>query len=107
MMRRRYVAASLGASLLPLPARADDFPDRPITLVVPFTAGGSIDVLARLAAQQAGAAHRDDRSQGDDSIHRRAGPPAQVIGVGPLQRRSDWPPTMGRFRWCRARCGNR
>ena len=37
------------------PARADDFPTKPITLVVPFAAGGSIDVLARLAAQQAGA----------------------------------------------------
>src|SRR5215475_12212654 len=55
MIGRRRVAAFLGASLLPLAARADDFPDRPITLVVPFAAGGSIDVLARLAAQQAGA----------------------------------------------------
>ena len=43
-------------AVLPPGVRADDFPDRPITLVVPFAAGGSIDVLARLAAQQAGAA---------------------------------------------------
>jgi tripartite-type tricarboxylate transporter receptor subunit TctC len=53
MIGRRRLAV-FGASLLSLPARADDFPARPITLVVPFAAGGSIDVLARLAAQQAG-----------------------------------------------------
>ena len=55
MIARRRLAAVLGASLAALPARADDFPAKPITLVVPFAAGGSIDVLARLAAQQAGA----------------------------------------------------
>src|SRR5262245_34266215 len=56
MIARRRLVAGVGASLLPLSARADDFPAKPITLVVPFAAGGSIDVLARLAAQQAGAA---------------------------------------------------
>jgi tripartite-type tricarboxylate transporter receptor subunit TctC len=57
MIGRRRLGAGVGASLLlPLSARADDFPARPITLVVPFAAGGSIDVLARLAAQQASAA---------------------------------------------------
>ena len=55
MFGRRRLAAVIGASLVPLAARADDFPVKPITLVVPFAAGGSIDVLARLAAQQAGA----------------------------------------------------
>src|SRR5215468_764657 len=55
MINRRRLAAVLGAAVLPLGVRADDFPTRPITLVVPFAAGGSIDVLARLAAQQASA----------------------------------------------------
>ena len=54
MIGRRGFAATLGVSLVPFTARADDFPTRPITLVVPFAAGGSIDALARLAAQQAG-----------------------------------------------------
>src|SRR6185295_15115628 len=56
MIGRRRLAALLGTSLLAVPARADDFPAKPITLVVPFTPGGSIDMLARLVAQQAAAA---------------------------------------------------
>lgn len=51
-MNRRRFASTLGAAaLLPAAARADDFPTRPITLIVPFSAGGSMDVLARLSAQ--------------------------------------------------------
>ena len=53
MLGRRSLLALLGAPLLPPPLLADDFPVRPITLVVPFAAGGSIDVLARFAAQNA------------------------------------------------------
>ena len=51
---RRHLTAGLGAALRPFGARADDFPTHPLTLVVPFAAGGSIDVLARLVADQAG-----------------------------------------------------
>ena len=36
------------------PARAQDFPNRPLTLVVPFAAGGGIDVIARIQAQRMG-----------------------------------------------------
>lgn len=53
---RRGFAASLGAALasasVPV-VRADDFPVHPITLVVPFAAGGAMDVLARLVAGEA------------------------------------------------------
>jgi tripartite-type tricarboxylate transporter receptor subunit TctC len=56
MLGRRRLSTLLGAAVMPLPARADEFPNRPITLVVPFAAGGSIDLLARLAAQGARAA---------------------------------------------------
>lgn len=55
MIGRRRLAALLGTSFVSLQARADDFPAKPITLVVPFTPGGAIDMLARLVAQQAGA----------------------------------------------------
>src|SRR5688572_1273419 len=40
-------AIAVGAS-----ATAADFPDRAITMVVPFAAGGSTDVVARIVAQK-------------------------------------------------------
>ena len=43
------VAAMLGAA--PRSAAAEDWPTRPITLVVPFPAGGSMDFLGRSIAQ--------------------------------------------------------
>jgi tripartite-type tricarboxylate transporter receptor subunit TctC len=37
---------------LPHPAAAQTYPDRPVTLVVPYPAGGGNDVLARLVAEK-------------------------------------------------------
>lgn len=36
---------------LSVPASATDFPNKPITFVVPFAAGGSLDVLARMVGE--------------------------------------------------------
>jgi tripartite-type tricarboxylate transporter receptor subunit TctC len=43
------VAASVTA---PAPVTAQDYPTRPITLVVPYAAGGGNDVMARIAADK-------------------------------------------------------
>ena len=51
--RRTVLAAlSLAVLLTAVHARAQDFPNKPIKLIVPFTTGGSNDVLARVIAQK-------------------------------------------------------
>jgi tripartite-type tricarboxylate transporter receptor subunit TctC len=53
MHRKTIAALALLAVAIPAgSAAAQDWPTRPITLVVPFTAGGGIDVSARIQAQQ-------------------------------------------------------
>src|SRR5260370_14288069 len=49
MFAARFAAAfAVGVFLTAtLPARADDYPSRPITLILPLGAGGAMDILAR------------------------------------------------------------
>lgn len=55
--RRSFiVAAGAGAALAALPARAQSFPARPITVIVPYAAGGPTDNTARRLSEGLSAA---------------------------------------------------
>ncbi len=64
MMSRRIVAAGMATSALiaallypaPRAAAADDYPSRPVTVIVPYPAGGGVDFMGRLVAQYLSAA---------------------------------------------------
>ncbi len=49
--RRLSLCLLLGLSLAPLAAQAQEWPSKPITLIVPFPAGGSNDVAARVLGE--------------------------------------------------------
>lgn len=69
------MSALLTVAAIGGPVRAEDWPARPVTIVVPFGAGGNTDMMARLAAQ--------DLSQkfGQNFIVENRPSPGGVIGV--------------------------
>src|SRR5262249_46324344 len=52
LRRREFIAGLGGMAASPLVARAQAYPTRPITIIVPFPAGGAADVIARLVAER-------------------------------------------------------
>ena len=53
--RRRFLHLAIGTAVLPVAsriARAQAYPTRPITLVVPVAAGGGVDTAARILAEK-------------------------------------------------------
>jgi tripartite-type tricarboxylate transporter receptor subunit TctC len=54
LMTRRSALAGLALLGLGTPALAQGFPSKPITLIVPFAAGGPSDVIARLLGEHMG-----------------------------------------------------
>jgi tripartite-type tricarboxylate transporter receptor subunit TctC len=54
-MKNKILAALAAATFaFALPAYADDFPSRPLTMVIPFAAGGPTDILGRVIAARMG-----------------------------------------------------
>ena len=55
LLRRNFLHLAAGAAALPAVSRlawAQAYPTRPMTMIVPFAAGGPQDVLGRLMAQR-------------------------------------------------------
>lgn len=52
MIVTRIIGALCAVAMLTAPAFAQDFPQRPVTMVVPFSAGGPTDTVARLVAER-------------------------------------------------------
>jgi tripartite-type tricarboxylate transporter receptor subunit TctC len=55
LRRRQFLHLAAGAAALPAVsqiARAQSYPSRPITIVVPFPAGGALDVFGRILAER-------------------------------------------------------
>ena len=51
MLLSVIVAASTGLSAV-LPAMSQSYPTRPITMIVPFPAGGALDTVARVLSER-------------------------------------------------------
>lgn len=66
-MDRRSFIAGLGAAGLAAPALAQSYPNRPITMIVPFSAGGTADIFGRMIAEH---------------LHKSLGQPVVVENVG-------------------------
>ena len=53
--RRKFLRLAAGAAALPALSRvamAQSYPSRPVTMIVPFPAGGATDVIARIMAER-------------------------------------------------------
>src|SRR5215469_3506159 len=77
---RKFLIALAFAFIAIVAGHADNYPSRPITLIVPFPPGGSTDVAARIMADKMGA------SLGQPVIVENVGGAGGSIGLGRLAR---------------------
>jgi tripartite-type tricarboxylate transporter receptor subunit TctC len=94
MRRRTFIqAASSTAIAAPRALRAQSYPTRPVTIVVPFSAGGPTDTIARVV----GEGLRD--SLGQSIVIENVTGAAGTIGVGRVARAAPDGYTIGIGQW--------
>jgi tripartite-type tricarboxylate transporter receptor subunit TctC len=94
--RRKFLQLAAGAATLPaLPgiARAQAWPTRPITLIVPFPAGGPVDTIARILGEHL------QRTLGQPCIIEDVAGAAGSIGVGRVARAAPDGYTLSVGQW--------
>ena len=52
----RWCVVALAVCALAGPARAADYPTRPVSVIVPFPPGGGVDAMARVVSDKLGIA---------------------------------------------------
>ena len=98
LARRRLLQLATGAAAFPIVSRvvtgAEAYPARPITMIVPFPAGGPTDVIARMIAEHM------RTSLGQSVVVENTGGAANgSIGIGRLVRSAPDGYTLGIGHW--------
>ena len=93
--RRRLLGLAASAAVLPLAAgvRAQAYPSRPISMIVPASAGGPTDAIARVLAERMGAL------LGQTIVIDNVAGAGGSIGVGKLARATPDGYTLGIGQW--------
>ncbi len=81
--RRRFLrlaGAALSLSMMPYAAKAQDYPSRPITMIIPYPAGGPTDSVGRIVAERMRA------DLGQPVVLENVSGAAGSIGLGRLAR---------------------
>jgi len=94
--RRRFLHLAAGAATVPAVSRfvwAQNYPTRPITMIVPFVPGGATDVIARMLAE------RMRGSLGQPVIIENVSGATGSIGVGRVARASPDGYTLSIGHW--------
>lgn len=85
LSRRLCMLAGLAAAIaIPALAQAEDWPARPITMIVPFPAGGSADAVARLVAIE-----MSEKLKQQVVVENRAGAGGNIGGAAVARAKSD------------------
>jgi tripartite-type tricarboxylate transporter receptor subunit TctC len=94
--RRQFLHLASGAAALPAVsriARAQAYPTRPITMIIPFSAGGPSDVIGRLLAERMRA------TLGQSVLVENSTGAGGTIGVGRVARAAPDGYTLGIGIW--------